>query len=58
MLTYADICCRVVWSLQEAQAVYDEVSIEAGQRDVVGYITGLLLVDVVRGTLDACCEVS
>ncbi len=45
-------------SLQEAQAVYDEVSIEAGQRDVVGYITGLLLVDVVCGTLDACCEVS
>ena len=43
----------VVCSLQEAQALFDEVPTVAGRRDVAAYIAEMQLVDVVSGALDA-----
>ena len=45
----------VVCSVQDAQAVCDEVLPVAGRRDVAGFVEGLQLVDIVRGSLDSCC---
>ena len=45
----------VVCSLQEAQALCDEVPLVGGRRDVAEYVESLRLVDVVEGSLDACC---
>ena len=45
----------VVCSLQEAQALCDEVPVVGGHRDVAGYVEGLRMCDVFDGSLDAFC---